>query len=224
MQAKSVLCIRSGRRQCWHPVPVEGNGEQARVAISSHKSPWILRALSGKGRRATQDGVLVLKAFEKQVRRAYDTQGPARFGKPGLQPAGPAVSTKRKLLVDSDDETDDGLQPADVGDTQSSDVPRPKRNQKFQLYKLEVSGLEMVGFDKGPGWQLPAKPDSMLPLLKHLGVHFDTLLAEGRRKQPLRKSRRKVDRRICSEQLPRECAGTSLRRSMGRTRANSVMI
>jgi hypothetical protein len=116
-----------------------------------------------------------LKAFESDVRAHLRD----------LTPQEPQL--KKQRLLDSDSEAE-----VDSQDSSSSSLPqngsrlaaRPRPSRKVAgvgFTKVTLDGLEIeVGFNKGPGMQLPANAATLRSVLAFLHYKYDILLAAGR--------------------------------------------
>ena len=181
MEVASILCVRSSARAAWIPVPTSRRGGLACVTVTSSKSPWAIRALTGaKKDRDSCGATLVLKAFESDVRARACSQVAGREG----TDAAPPPSKKPRLLgSDSEDEEESEQEEDDSQQSSCSKVPRgpTRRVDKVGFTKIELDGVEVeVGFHKGPGVQVPANAETVDKVLTFLEANYDILLASGR--------------------------------------------
>ena len=178
MEVASVLCVRISARSAWIPVPASRRGGCSCVTVTSSKSPWAIRALTGtKKDRDSCGTALVLKAFESDVRAQIAGRDQADTTPP---------PSKKPRLVESDSEVDDEESEREGDDSQQSScskVPRgpTRRVEKVGFTKIELDGLEVeVGFHRGPGVQVPATAETVAKVLTFLDQKYDVLLAAGR--------------------------------------------
>ena len=181
MEVASILCVRSSARAAWIPVPISRRGGLACVTVTSSKSPWAIRALTGaKKDRDSCGATLVLKAFESDVRAQTCSQVAGREG----TDAAPPPSKKPRLLgSDSEDEEESEQEEDDSQQSSCTKVPRgpTRRVDKVGFTKIELDGVEVeVGFHKGPGVQVPANAETVAKVLTFLETKYDILLAAGR--------------------------------------------
>ena len=177
MEVSSVLCVRAHARATWIPVPTTKKGTEYCVKLSSSKSPWAIRVLTGnKKDRDTSGATLVLKAFESDVRAQVA----------GLLPGASPPSLKKRRLLDSDseeaDDTEDDSQHSSVSTPPKQGSKAPTRRvDKVGFTKIELDGLEVaLGFYNGPGLLLPANAETVRGVLTFLDQKYATLLAAGR--------------------------------------------
>ena len=174
------------------------------MTVTSSKSPWAIRALTGtKKDRDSCGTALVLKAFESDVRAQIAGRDQADTTPP---------PSKKPRLVESDSEVDDEESEHEGDDSQQSScskVPRgpTRRVEKVGFTKIELDGLEVeVGFHKGPGVQVPATAETVAKVLRYLDQRYDVLLAAGRALTVQRLAARKDGpHELLSTMLPSEC-------------------
>ena len=160
MDAASVICVRNGARASWIPVPTTRRGTEYCVTLTSSKSPWAIRVLTGtKKDRDSCGATLVLKAFESDVRAHV-----AGLAEPDASP----TPLNKSRLLESDSEADEAEDADDDSQNSSFSGPRThvskaqtRRVDKVGFTKIELDGLEVdVGFHKGLGVLLPANADT----------------------------------------------------------------
>ena len=189
MEVASVLCVRTGARASCIPIPTTRILAADCVRITSSKSPWAIRALTGtKKDRDSCGAILVLKAFESDVRaQVGGLAGPA-------EPDAQSPSPKRPRLLESDSEAEEPETAED--DSQQSSVASSskqvskkascreaacRRVDRGGFSKIELDGLAFeVGLHKGPGVLVPANAGAVASILKLLDEKYDVLLAAGR--------------------------------------------
>ena len=205
MQVACVLCVRPHGRAAWIPVPVKQRGTESCVALTSSKSPWAIRALTGFNKGRTGCGAtLVLRAFESDVRAQANCE--QTEADRGLQP-----DDKRQRLCDTDTE--------DADDSQDSSPPKHGSPKQYRATRVDIVGFTTVaiggldvkvGFYKGPGVLLPATTEAVSGVLKFLDQRYDELLEAGRELNGKRLAARKDGpQELLSRVPPFDCANGS---------------
>ena len=195
--------MRTNTKQPWIAVPVSEVGGIDCAALSSTRSPWVVKLLTSgcNKKRDAQEVSWALKAFERQVRESHRTAGKDVVGVEdidnGLQPAGTQrlaaseavqpFAKKRRLTLDSDDEEDTQLSLDSHSSIDSNDRRTTNRKKCQSIVKVGLSCITfgdttmMVGINKGPGILIQASEDNLLKTITHLSDNFSELAQEGRK-------------------------------------------
>lgn len=199
VEAAMVLCVRGGSRKKWVPVPTVMRGANSCVTLSSTKSSWAMHCLmSTIPDTDTQDVVLVLKAFEKNIRQQMHSVEPTTDSDSQTTASGEPAS-KRQRLLDSDDDSDSAAPSCDsqlsAGNSllPAKTTVAPKASKvgvaAAGLMKVDLDGaLVSIGVHKGPGLQISATTDAIQIVLSYIVKNYHTLLKTSRAIESERRS------------------------------------